>query len=70
MYECVFRIVGGREVVPELVGHRDSSHQAAMILSRWITDEDARNECRQSIEEVRSRLLFTGVAERAAGWTA
>lgn len=67
---ALVNIVGGREVVPELVGYRDSSNHAAKLLSRWITDGDARNECRQSIEAVRSRLLFTGVAERAAGWTA
>ncbi len=65
---ALVNIVGGREVVPELVGYRDYSDTAAMILSRWITDADALQGCRQSLEEVRSRLLFTGVAERAAGF--
>jgi lipid-A-disaccharide synthase len=67
---ALVNIVGGGPIVPEFVSHRDESTPAARILSGWIADDRAREECRNALEGVRSRLLFTGVSERVAGWTA
>jgi lipid-A-disaccharide synthase len=67
-YIALVNIVGGREVVPELVGHRDEAGTAARILDDWIRNEDALEDRRRALEGVRARLLFTGVAERVAGW--
>ncbi len=69
-YIALVNIVGGGEIVPELVGHRDESGAAALILSKWISDDRARLECREALDGVRERLLFTEVADRAAGWAA
>jgi lipid-A-disaccharide synthase len=65
---ALVNIVGGREVVPELVGHRDEGATAARILAGWLSDAASLEECRRGLEQVRSRLLFTGVAERSATW--
>jgi lipid-A-disaccharide synthase len=67
---ALVNIVGGREVVPELVTRKDESAAAAEILKRWIGDRAECDQARRGVLGVRSRLLFTGVAGRAAGWVA
>jgi lipid-A-disaccharide synthase len=65
---ALVNIVAGRRIVPEYVGARSFAGPAAKVLRTWLEDGTARERVRSDLLEVRSRLLFAGVAERTAGW--
>jgi lipid-A-disaccharide synthase len=65
---ALVNIVAGRRIMPELLGPGDLSAPAFRELSGWIEDPAKRRASREALEGARSRLLFEGVAQRAAEW--